>query len=77
LTVTTNDGLLKTANVYLYDFGTGFFTVMALVDPELSTGRFTGATGVLFINGKTIGTGIPIAYPSGITGEVCFARERP
>ena len=49
MTVTTNRGLLKTSNTYIYSFETGFFTVMALIDPNLSTGRFAGATGVVHL----------------------------
>jgi hypothetical protein len=75
LTVTTNQGQLKTFNVYLYDFGTGFFTVLGRIDPKSSTGRFAGATGVLYINGKTIGTAIPFTYPSDITGAICLANQ--
>jgi hypothetical protein len=74
LTITTKQGQLKTLNVYLYDFGTGFFTVLGRIDPNSSTGRFAGATGVLYINGKTVGTAVPISYPSNITGEICLAN---
>jgi hypothetical protein len=75
LTITTNQGQLKSLNVYLYDFGTGLFTVLGRIDPKSSTGRFNGATGVLYINGKTVGTAIPITYPADITGSICLANH--
>jgi hypothetical protein len=75
LTITTKQGQLKTNNVYVYDFATGLFTVLGRINPSTSTVRFNGATGVLFISGKTIGKSIPFTYPSDITGEICFAKE--
>jgi hypothetical protein len=74
LTITTNRGQLRASLVYIYDFGTGLFTVIGRIDPKTSTGRFAGATGHLFINGKTIGVAIPFTYPADITGEICFAN---
>jgi hypothetical protein len=46
-TVTTNRGTLKTNNVGLFDFANGSFTEIARIDPNASSGRFAGATGVL------------------------------
>jgi hypothetical protein len=48
---------------------------MGRIDPNTSTGRFAGASGALYVNGITVGTAIPIAYPSEIIGEVCLAKE--
>ena len=73
--LTTEDGQLKTSLVYLYDFGTGLFTVIGRIDPNTSTGRFAGATGHLFISGKTIGVAVPFTYPADIIGELCFANR--
>lgn len=70
-TITTNQGQLKTSNVYIYNFVTGLWTAMGNINPDASTGRFAGATGVLYFNGKTIDQ----SYPSEITGEICFANE--
>jgi hypothetical protein len=72
LTITTNHGQLKTSNVYLYDFVTGRFTILARINPDTSTGKFAGATGVLYLGGKTIGDGF--TYQADITGEVCLAN---
>ncbi len=52
-TVTTNHGVLKTHNVGIFDVATGLFSEIARIDPNASTGDFAGATGVLYINGKT------------------------
>ena len=73
--LTTHQGQLRYTNLYLYDFATGVWTAMGRIDPNTSTGRFAGATGVLYFNGKTVGTAIPFSYPSEITGEVCLAKE--
>jgi hypothetical protein len=72
-TFTTLNGQLRTNNVYLYDFATGLFTILARINPNTSTGRFAGATGALFAGGKTIGNGL--TYAAEINGEVCFANE--
>lgn len=74
LTITTNQGQLTTRNVYLYDFATGRFTVMGRINPQTSTGRFAGVTGVLFINGHTVGSALPLSYPADISGEICVAK---
>jgi hypothetical protein len=71
MSISTVNGQLKTTNVYLYDFATGLFTIFARVDPANSTGKFAGATGALFIGGKTIGNGS--TYDAEIAGEICMA----
>ena len=75
LTITTHQGALKTSNVYIYNFATGLWTAMGNINPNASTGRFAGATGVLYFNGKTIGVLPDQAYPSEIAGEICLANE--
>jgi hypothetical protein len=75
LTIATNQGQLKMNTVYLYDFPTGLWTAMGRINTGGSTGRFAGATGVLYFNGRTIGSAIPITYSSEITGEICRANE--
>jgi hypothetical protein len=76
-TLTTNLGQLKGSNVYIYNLVTGLWTAMGHINPDTSTGRFAGATGVPYFNGKTVGV-LPDqvqSYPSVITGEICFADE--
>ncbi|HET6891685.1 MAG TPA: hypothetical protein VFH31_11330 [Pyrinomonadaceae bacterium] len=72
-TITTEQGQLKTSNVGLFDVGILVFTEMARINPNASTGRFAGATGVLFISGNTIDGGA--TFQSSITGEICFLNE--
>lgn len=72
LTVTTDKGVLKTHNVAIFDVATGVFSAIDRIDPNASTGDFAGATGVLYINGKTPDGGATIQ--AEITGEICFAN---
>jgi hypothetical protein len=71
LTLTTNEGVLQTHNVTLFDTVNGVFSAIALIDPNASTGTFAGATGVLYINGKTTDGGA--TFQAKIQGEICFA----
>jgi hypothetical protein len=74
-TITTVQGQLKTSNVYLYDFVTGVGTVMGRINSKTSTGRFAGATGVLYFNTtKTIGVPPNQSFVSEIAGQICFAN---
>jgi hypothetical protein len=76
LIIATRHGQLKTSNVYLYDNAKmNLWMAMGFIDPKASTGRFAGATGVLYFNGKTIGTYPLAVYPSNITGQICSSRE--
>ncbi len=73
LTITTyHFGVLKTRNVGVFDTGTGLFSAIDRIDPNTSTGDFAGATGVLYINGRTTDGGMTIQ--AEITGEICFAN---
>lgn len=71
LTLTTNEGVLQTHNVTLFDTATGVFTAIARIDTNASSGIFAGATGVLYINGKTTDGGA--TFQGRITGEICYA----
>jgi len=72
LTVTTNGGVLKTHNIAIFDVALGVFSAIDRIDPAASTGDFAGATGVLYINGKTPDGGATIQ--AEITGDICFAN---
>ena len=65
-------GVLKTHNVAIFDVARGVFTAVDRIDPIISTGDFAGATGVLYVNGKTPDGGVTIQ--AEITGEICFAN---
>ena len=71
-TVTSNGGVLKTRNVGILDGAAGLFTEFARIDPSTSTGRFAGATGVLYVNGATTDNGA--TFKAEIAGEICFAK---
>ena len=71
LTLTTNQGVLKTHNVVIFDVARGLFSAIARIDPNSSTGDFAGATGVLYLNGRTIDGGATVQ--AEVTGNICFA----
>jgi hypothetical protein len=71
-TLTTTRGQLKASNVYLYDFA-GVAAVLGRINPTTSTGRFAGATGVLYFAGKVTSFN-PFTVEAQITGEICFAK---
>ena len=70
LTLTTDKGVLRTHNVTLFDVAKGVFTALASIDPGTSTGGFAGATGVLYISGKTADGGA--TFQGEITGSMCL-----
>jgi hypothetical protein len=72
-TITTNQGQLKTNIVGMGDFSTGLATEIGRINPATSTGRFAGATGVIFTSGKSTDGFATIQFE--ITGEICFANE--
>ena len=77
LTLTTNQGVLRTHNVTLFDASNfdaanGVVSAIARIDPNASTGDFAGATGVLYFNEKTTDGGA--TFQGEITGEICFAN---
>jgi hypothetical protein len=72
LTLTTVNGVLKTHNVGVFDLATGLFSAVNRIDPNGSTGDFAGATGVLYINGKTTDGGA--TFQGEITGEICLSN---
>lgn len=71
-TVTSSTGVLKARNVGIFDVAVGLFSEIARIDPSASTGRFAGATGVLYINGMTTDGGA--TFQAEITGEICIAN---
>ena len=73
-TVTTIHGQLKVRNVVIFNFVTGNAAVLGQIDPAASSGRFAGATGVLYIAGKTLSFD-PFIPAGEISGEVCFATQ--
>ncbi len=75
LTITTAHGQLKASRlVTAFNTATGFWMEFGEINPDTSTGRFAGATGVIFFSGKTIGNLATGPYEARITGEICLAK---
>jgi hypothetical protein len=72
-TLRTHEGQLKASWVNLFDNATGLLTIMALINPTASNGRFAGATGVLYINGKAVSFA-PFTVAAELTGQICYAK---
>ncbi len=68
--IATNRGVLRSSNVGIFDTATGLFSEIARIDPNISTGDFAGATGVLYINGKSTDGGA--TFTAEISGEYCL-----
>jgi hypothetical protein len=73
-TLTTHLGELKATVVNLYDNATGVTTGQGRIDPAASTGRFAGATGILFLSGTTPSFS-PFTVELDLSGKICYARE--
>jgi hypothetical protein len=73
-TLTTHEGQLKASWVNLFDNTTSLLTVMVLINPTASTGRFAGATGVLYINGKAVSFA-PFTVAAELAGQLCYAKQ--
>jgi hypothetical protein len=71
-TLTTVQGQLKVRFVNLFS-NAGIATGMGIIDSNNSSGRFAGATGVLFANGRTI-SNTPFTFKSEITGEINLVK---
>ena len=74
-TIETAHGQLKTSLVTTFNFVTGVFTQWGNLNPNTSTGRFAGATGVIFFDGTSIGDPSIGPYQSEIVGEICLPNE--
>jgi hypothetical protein len=72
LTLTTNEGILRTHNVSLFDTANGLSTAVARVDPNASEGFFAGTTGVLYLNARLTDPASG-SFVAEITGELCYA----
>lgn len=73
ITITTHHGELKARQVNVFDNGTGVTAGLARIDPAASTGRFAGATGYLFLNGRTTSFS-PFTVDLELSGKICYAR---
>ncbi|MEP7147617.1 MAG: hypothetical protein ABI857_01870 [Acidobacteriota bacterium] len=69
--ITTGLGTVVTSDVYLFDVAIAVGPGMLRIDPANSTGRFAGATGVIYINTN-------FAEPLGhaqLGGKICLTGE--
>ena len=75
LTITTLHGELKARPVTTQCILTGVGGEWAKIDPDASTGKFAGATGLIYFAFKPVGDPSIGPYEVEITGEICFAVE--
>ena len=68
----TDKGVLQTYSPHILDVASGIGTAFAHIDPNTSSGIFSGATGVLYINFYRNADGV--TSTSAVTGEICFAN---
>ena len=74
ITITTNQGQLKSSYVNLFDGPLGATAALGTINPAASTGRFAGATGLLFITGRVTNFS-PFTITLKLTGEICTVKE--
>ncbi|HZM88300.1 MAG TPA: hypothetical protein VFF31_17370 [Blastocatellia bacterium] len=74
LTITTIHGQLKASPVTTQSIVTGSGAEWGSINPTASTGRFAGATGMIFITFKPVGDPSIGPYEAEITGEICLAN---
>ena len=70
--LTTNRGVVKTRNVYIFDFANRLGSAIYRIEPNQSTGIFAGASRALYANGKAVD---PVTVEGDIRGEICFASH--
>ena len=69
-TLTTVQGQLRVRFVNVFNVVTGLTTAMGTIDPNNSSGRFSGATGVLFSSGGPVSNSPSLPIKTDITGEI-------
>ena len=75
LTINTVTGQLKASGaVNTFNFVTGDFTEFGQINPTASTGKFAGATGVIFFTGRTVGTPDVGPYEAELSAHICLAQ---
>jgi hypothetical protein len=75
LTITTIHGQLRAGMVTTQSTVTGAGAEWGTINPNTSTGRFAGATGMILISFRPVGDPSVGPYETEITGEICFANE--
>jgi hypothetical protein len=75
LTITTLWGQLKSSNVTTQSVVTAAGAEWGYINPDTSTGKFAGATGLIFIRFKPLGDPAVGPFESEITADICFANR--
>ena len=73
-TLTTVQGQLRVRFVNVFNVVTGLNTGMGTIDPNNSSGRFSGATRVLFASGGSINNNNTLPIKLDITGEINLVK---
>ena len=76
LTITTLWGQLKSSNVTTQSVVTAAGAEWGYINPDTSTGKFAGATGLIFIRFKPVGDPNVGPFEAEVTADVCFASHR-
>ena len=74
LTITTIQGELKASTVTTQSIITAAGAGWGHINPNTSTGRFAGATGIIFVAFKPIGDPSVGPFQGEITADLCFAQ---
>ena len=74
LKITTSDGVLRSHPVTAQSLITGAGTEFGNIDPNTSTGRFAGATGVIYFVFKLAGDPITGPWEAEIKADICFVN---
>jgi len=74
LTITTNHGQLKASAVTTQSIITAQGAEWGQINPNSSTGRFAGSTGMISIVFKAVGDPAVGPYEAQITADICFAQ---
>ena len=75
LTITTINGQLKASPVTTQSVVSGAGAEWAHINPNTSTGRFAGATGMIVISFKPVGDPSVGPYEAEFSGEICYAND--
>jgi hypothetical protein len=73
-TITTIQGQLKASAVTTQSIITGQGAEWGQINPNTSTGRYAGATGMISVVFKAVGDPAVGPYEAQITADICFAQ---
>ena len=76
LTITTPWGELKSSNVTTQSVVTAAGAEWGYINPDTSSGKFAGATGLIFIRFKPLGDPAISPFEAEVTADICFSPNR-